>query len=138
MANDSLPFGKDARPDYPETPKRQGFTARQVAAVFIKCDGRCTKCGLKVQLDGYQIDHIHRISAGGKHELENWQLLCTDCHAVKTRVDNFEAKKGRRIRGELKPRAKKKIPQPVNYSWPSRKMERPGLRRKMNGQVERT
>lgn len=94
----------------PKPEKRKGFTPRDVAAVFIKCDGRCAKCSQKVKLGEYAIDHIHRLDALGAHCLDNWQLLCTPCHAEKTRVDNREAKKGRRIRGELKPREKKQIP----------------------------
>lgn len=112
--------------DLPKPLKRKGFTPRDVAAVFIKCEARCAKCREKVTLGNYAIDHIQRLDALGAHELENWQLLCVPCHAAKTKVDNFEAKKGRRIRGELKPRAKKKIPQPVNFAWPSRKMESRG------------
>lgn len=93
----------------PKPLKRRGFTPREVAAVFIKYEARCAKCREKVSLGNYQIDHIHRLDALGKHELENWQLLCVPCHKPKTANDNREAKKGRRIRGELKPRVKKQI-----------------------------
>jgi len=104
---DTLPFGKDRKPDYPELPKRKGFSARDVASVFIKYEARCAKCAVKVQLDGYQIDHIVRIDAGGKHELANWQLLCIPCHKPKTKKDNWEAKKGARVRGEKGQRARR-------------------------------
>ena len=87
--------------------KRKGFTPRNVAAVFIKYDARCAKCSEKVKLGEYQIDHIQRIDALGKHELENWQLLCTPCHSGKTKVDNREAKKGARVRGEKGQRARR-------------------------------
>jgi 5-methylcytosine-specific restriction endonuclease McrA len=68
--------------------------------VFIKYEARCAKCREKVALGNYQIDHIQRLDALGKHELDNWQLLCVPCHKPKTKVDNAEAKKGARIRGE--------------------------------------
>ena len=115
-------------PDLPLPEKRKGFTPRDVAAVFIKCEARCAKCREKVTLGNYAIDHIQRLDALGAHELENWQLLCTPCHAEKTKVDNFEAKKGRRIRGENKPRQKRKIARPANYRWPSRKLQSRGFR----------
>jgi len=91
----------------PKPAKRKGFSPRDVAAVFIKYDGRCAKCSEKVSLGNYQIDHIHRLDALGKHELDNWQLLCVPCHKPKTKKDNAEAKKGARIRGEKGQRARR-------------------------------
>jgi hypothetical protein len=89
--------------------KRRGFTPRQVAAVFIKYEARCAKCHEKVRLGEYAIDHIQRLDALGKHELSNWQLLCVPCHKPKTKIDNREAKKGARIRGETCNGPKRKI-----------------------------
>lgn len=91
----------------PKPEKRKAFTARDVAAVFIKCEARCAKCREKVSLGNYAIDHIQRLDALGAHELSNWQLLCSDCHGEKTRVDNREAKKGARVRGEKGQRARR-------------------------------
>lgn len=96
----TLPFDPLRPRELPKPKPRRSFTARQVAAVFIKYEGRCAKCSEKVALDGYHIDHIQPLSALGKHELENWQLLCIECHTGKTKRDNFEAKKSARIRGE--------------------------------------
>jgi len=111
----------------PKPIKRKGFTPRDVAAVFIKCDARCAKCREKVSLGNYAIDHIQRLDALGAHCLENWQLLCTECHAAKTRVDNFEAKKGARIRGETCNGPKRKIPAPAKFAWPKRKLQSRGF-----------
>lgn len=86
--------------ELPTPEKRRGFTPRDVAAVFIEYEARCAACREKVRVGEYQIDHIQRLDALGSHELSNWQLLCTACHAAKTKVDNREAKKGARIRGE--------------------------------------
>jgi 5-methylcytosine-specific restriction endonuclease McrA len=121
--------------DLPKPKPRRSFTARQVAAVFIKYEGRCAKCSEKVALDGYEIDHITRLDALGKHELENWQLLCIGCHKPKTKVDNAEAKKGARIRGEKGQRARRerngaqitsrgfqKRPDGAKHQWPKRKL----------------
>ena len=93
--------------ELPKPEKRRSFTARQVAAVFIRYDGRCAKCAWKVTPGGYHIDHIQPLSALGTHELANWQLLCIHCHTGKTKRDNFEAKKSARIRGEKGQRARR-------------------------------
>ena len=124
----------------PKPERRKGFTARDVAAVFIKYEARCARCREKVSLGNYQIDHIQRLDALGKHELENWQLLCVPCHKPKTKVDNAEAKKGARVRGERGQRARREkrggssIKAPavsalskdargyVKKAWPKRKM----------------
>ena len=104
---DTLPFDPTAPKNLPKPARRKGFSARDVASVFIKYEARCAACAIKVQLGGYDIDHIVRLDAGGTHELENWQLLCVPCHKAKTRDDNREAKKGRRIRGETGQRARR-------------------------------
>lgn len=103
--HDTIPKLREV--ELPQPEKRRSFTARQVAAVFIRYDGRCAKCAWKVTPGGYHIDHITPISALGKHELENWQLLCIECHTGKTKRDNFEAKKSARIRGEKGQRARR-------------------------------
>jgi len=131
----SLPFDPTAPRELPKPEKRRGFTPRQVAAVFIRYDGRCAKCAWKVAPGGYHIDHITPLAALGKHELENWQLLCVECHKPKTKVDNAEAKKGARIRGEKGQRARRerngaqitsrgfqKRPDGAKHQWPKRKL----------------
>lgn len=118
----------------PKPERRKGFTARDVAAVFIKFEARCARCREKVSLGNYQIDHIQRLDALGKHELDNWQLLCVPCHKPKTKVDNAEAKKGARIRmetGQQMRRKKRQTPLIKSRGFNKR------LRRKMNGLVER-
>lgn len=132
---DALPFDPTAPKQLPSPEKRRSFTARQVAAVFIRYDGRCAKCAWKVTPGGYHIDHITPLSALGKHELENWQLLCIECHTGKTKRDNFEAKKSARIRGDKGQRARRAKngpqiasrgfadkPKGYQHKWPSRKV----------------
>jgi 5-methylcytosine-specific restriction endonuclease McrA len=114
--------------DLPKPEKRRSFTARQRNEVANRQNWRCNYCTRSVYDVAFEIDHIHRLDALGKHEPDNWQALCVPCHAIKTKVDNLEAKKGRRIRGENKPRAKKAIP--------SRGFSAT-LRRKMDGTTER-
>lgn len=95
----------------PKPEKRKAFTARDVAAVFIKCDGRCAMCSEKVKLGEYAIDHIQALDHLGAHSLDNWQLLCRPCHIVKTGKDVKASAKGRRLRGETGTAPKRKISQ---------------------------
>lgn len=45
----------------------------------------CAKCGNP----GYDLDHIVPLAEGGGGcWLSNYQLLCTDCHAIKTAQEN--------------------------------------------------
>jgi 5-methylcytosine-specific restriction endonuclease McrA len=128
----------------PKPEKRRAFTARNIAAVFIKYDGRCASCAEKVKLGEYAVDHIQALDHLGKHELANWQLLCVGCHKLKTAKDVKASAKGRRIRQEVGTGPKKAIPSrgfgrmPESRSpskWQSAGFSKT-LRRKMNGKVE--
>lgn len=115
-------------PDIPSPTKRQSFTPKQVAAVFLKHDGRCASCTAKVKLGDHQIDHIQPLDLLGLHSIENWQLLCTDCHKRKTARDIKRICKARRLRGETGNRHKRKIqsrgfqkpPENHKHHWPKR------------------
>lgn len=112
----------------PKPERRRGFTARQRNEVANRQEWRCNVCKCDLWGIRFDVDHVQRLDALGKHEPDNWQALCVPCHAIKTKVDNREAKKGRRIRGENKPRVKKAIP--------SRGFNKT-LRRRMDGTTER-
>ena len=43
----------------------------------------CAECGVLVN-HLYQIDHIKPLHAGGSNNIDNLQLLCHTCHALKT------------------------------------------------------
>ena len=57
-----------------------GFKAR--ARVAERDGNKCAMCGTKKNLT---LDHIVRVAVGGKDELDNWQLLCFQCHCEKDR-----------------------------------------------------
>jgi 5-methylcytosine-specific restriction endonuclease McrA len=114
--------------DLPVPERRRSFTAKQRNMIANRQEWRCNVCKCDLWKIAYEIDHIQRLDALGKHEPSNWQALCVPCHAIKTKVDNREAKKGRRIRGDNKPRVKKAIP--------SRGFNKT-LRRRMDGTTER-
>ena len=91
----------------PKPERRKGFKARDVDNRFAAQAGRCAACRCDLNLSGYERDHIQRHDALGETSFENLQLLCPPCHSDKTRVDNREAKKGARIRGERGQRARR-------------------------------
>jgi 5-methylcytosine-specific restriction endonuclease McrA len=111
----------------PKPEKRRSFTARNIAAVFIKYDGRCAHCSEKVRIGEYAVDHIQALDHLGAHTLDNWQLLCVGCHAIKTANDVKASAKGRRIRGEtgngrkqpIRSRGFQKRTEPTK--WPTRR-----------------
>ena len=114
-------------PDLPKPERRRSFTAKQRNMIANRQEWRCNVCKCDLWKIAYEIDHIQRLDALGQHKPDNWQALCVPCHAIKTKVDNREAKKGRRIRQENKPRVKKAIPS-RGFSTT--------LRRRMNGKTE--
>ena len=112
--------------DLPKPEKRRSLSRHQREDVAHWQEWLCNIC--KVDLIGihFDIDHIQRLDALGSNDRSNLQAICVPSHKRKTKVDNFEAKKGARIRGETCNGPKRKIQQPVNFAWPSRKMESRG------------
>ncbi|MBZ9711921.1 HNH endonuclease [Deinococcus multiflagellatus] len=54
----------------------------------------CTYCGLRNDRCGlgFQIDHTHPLSRGGRHEMDNLALACAQCNRAKWNLtrDEFE------------------------------------------------
>lgn len=67
---------------------------------------RCARCTDA----GVEYDHILPLELGGKHALENIQLLCRECHRVKTALDIKRIAKARRLRRDADPTTRR---QPV-------------------------
>ncbi len=69
------------------------------------------KCGKRLgTLSATQFDHIMRCEIKPDKSPENCRPLCLDCHSAKTtKKDTVEAKKGRNIRGENKPKVSRPI-----------------------------
>lgn len=47
----------------------------------------CNHCKLSLLPKQKKIDHIIAIIAGGKHEESNVQILCDECHKLKSQLD---------------------------------------------------
>lgn len=81
--------------------------------------------------DGRKVeyDHHYQLALGGADEIENMQPMSPEAHAVKTyKLDAPARAKVKRLSGQTKKR---------EYFWPKRKLGIPGLRKKLNGKVER-
>lgn len=96
--------------------KRRAFTRAEREAVFKKCNGKCSRCGKKLQIDDYRkrdtymtIDHIKRISSGGTYDISNLTGLCDYCHQCKDNQGKLKrGKNGKKKRMPYIPPSKKK------------------------------
>ncbi len=82
--------------------------------------------------DGRKVeyDHIYSLGLGGADETANMQPMTPDAHAAKTKRDGAARKKIRHLTGANKEKPKRSFPK-------GRKLGIPGMRKKLNGKVER-
>ena len=59
------------------------FNKRQRRILFIKSNGKCSKCSAWLS-DDFHADHIKPFSEGGKTKLINGQALCSKCNTQKS------------------------------------------------------
>lgn len=96
--------------------KRLEFTSATKRKAYELRGGKCPglielkiKCGRDLS-EGVEYDHIKRCEIEPDNSLENCRPLCkAACHKIKTAMDAKQAAKGRRLRGENKPKRKAKI-----------------------------
>jgi 5-methylcytosine-specific restriction endonuclease McrA len=91
---------------------RKPLTRKQVAALFLRQDGRCALCSQKLETKGHVpvnfIDeHLKPLSMLGTNDLENRALVCKPCARSKTDTETPIRAKAYRQRdraiGALKP-----------------------------------
>lgn len=103
---------------------RSEFSAKVRRQAWNRCGGRCEDCTTKLYPGKFHFDHTKPDGLGGEPTLENCQVLCTNCHHVKTvEIDRPLMQKADNIRAKhlgLKPK------RPWSQS-----------RKKMNGEVVR-
>lgn len=60
--------------------------------IYRRDHGICANCRRHVRdrSEDWQADHVVALILGGPHALDNVQLLCTECHRIKTRADLAE------------------------------------------------
>jgi hypothetical protein len=107
---------------------------------YIRCPGVFElgiKCGKQFgSLSEIEFDHVKRCEIEPDASPENCRPLCKDCHKAKTiRKDTLEAKKGRNLRGENKPKVKRNWPTGAKIQ--SRGFPSPEERRAVKEKYER-
>jgi len=82
--------------------KRDSFSDKQKVAVYKEYKGVCFDCGKPLKgywhdggtpfrpkktftIEGANIHHIIPFQYGGKHKMDNWVLLCIECHKERHR-----------------------------------------------------
>lgn len=66
--------------------RQPGNFAKPVRRMLLEAAGcRCERCGAA---DGLEVDHIIPIVLGGSAGVENGQVLCAECHRVKTSIED--------------------------------------------------
>ena len=76
----SSPYGMQANSLRKAIHKRDRFECKHCQAKFMKT----TKAGLQLPMIWGEVDHIIPLFQGGTDDSYNMQLLCYDCHKVKT------------------------------------------------------
>ena len=87
---DFSPFGNGAKKNQN---KRSYTTKHEKDKLLKRQKGKCKKCGKKLTGDLFAVDHIKARALGGSESIDNKQLLCHDCHAIKTREDRDKISK---------------------------------------------
>lgn len=78
---------------------RRRISARERAAIFARCGGRCHICGHRV--DGtherWEVEHIIPLELGGDDEGDNLAPAHVACHRDKTKADARAIAKTKRM-----------------------------------------
>jgi len=77
---------------------RREFPAKIRMAAYDRAEGNCEHCGIHIR---HSAHYDHRIpdALGGEPTIENCQLLCKACHALKTCAEDVPTiAKSKRVR----------------------------------------
>lgn len=109
---------------------RREFPARIKVAAYERSGGFCEHCSARLQPGRLHYDHRIPDALGGEPTFDNCQVLCTNCHAVKTTGEDVPriSKAKRQYASHIGARTSKR-PLPGGRNSP--------FKRKMNGTVER-
>jgi 5-methylcytosine-specific restriction enzyme A len=105
---------------------RAEFTKSTKRDAFLRANGDCELCGMKLKVG--EAEYHHRIEAylGGEATLENCVVLCRSCHALATKARHPEIDKTRRLADKrMGIRRKPTMPGGRQSRW----------KRKLNGEV---
>ncbi len=83
--------------------RRKEFSKATKAQAWDRCEGQCQKCTARLITGAIHFDHkiMAALNVKGSklviNSLANCQVLCTNCHAGKTRVDRKIIAKAHRL-----------------------------------------
>lgn len=60
--------------------KRIALLKEQRQRIFDKTDGLCHVCGIKLEIDNFQADHVKPFSTGGIDIVDNFLPACSQCN----------------------------------------------------------
>lgn len=86
--------------------KRRRMSRARAARIFLRENGRCYVCGIKLRIgvDKYQIEHPEALSLGGSDDDAALRVICNDCHKPKTAIDaKAKAKRDRLVTASWQP-----------------------------------
>lgn len=115
--------------------KRRAMTKPRAAKIFLARNGICITCGQQIrQSDSWFIEHPQSLALGGSDDDSELWPAHTRCKAVKDTQDaSKKAKRDTAVTKGWKPAGE--APRPKGH--PLAGTKRSGLRKRMNGQVER-
>lgn len=81
---------------------RSEFNTRTKLKAWEKSEGKCEKCGVKLEVgDAREFDHRIPCALGGDNSLENCVVLCKLCHKEKTSTEDIpRIAKANRVRAK--------------------------------------
>lgn len=123
MPDDNFLIPKGGRREYPAVQERKPLTPAQKVALVEKQKKRCAICGCRPSR--FEFDHRQELWASGDADPsgDNWQALCRDCHATKTKAGAAERAEMKRKRG-------------VTGQWARRERKRPDMEVSRNGSLK--
>lgn len=63
--------------------KRKRLSEQERQAVLQKTNRRCAYCGIELDSNRFQVDHVVPLRLGGKDEMENMLPACRSCNHYK-------------------------------------------------------
>ncbi|MBZ9939182.1 HNH endonuclease [Mesorhizobium sp. BR1-1-16] len=110
---------------------RREFPAKIRQQAFARSQGNCESCGAHLYPGKFAYDHVIPDALGGEPVLTNCEVLCDNCHGAKTTGTDVPriAKARNQQRSYIDAKTRKGRPMPGTKAS--------GLRKKMNGTVER-
>lgn len=110
--------------------ERIEFDKRTKDKAWVRDEGTCRRCKVKIAPGQERYDHILPAALKGKATLTNCQVLCEPCHALKTGKEDIprirKADRQRRYHNGTKAEPTKKIKSaPMPKAAPQRKASKP-------------